>query len=175
VVTFYYVEHVSEWEQVTSGCGSREHLLGARESGTVRLIGLTTHQRDLAARTADSGLLDLLMIRYNAAHRSAGTEVFPATRRGCLPVVAFTCLRWGTLLKATPDDPPGFTPPPAREWYRYVLAHPDVSVALMAPNGRDELNSNLRLLNDWRPLTDRRADEMSAHGDRVHHVAGQFL
>ena len=57
---------------------------------------------------ARSGLLDLLMIRYNAAHRGAETEIFPVTDSTSLPVVVYTCLRWGALLQSTPDDPPGF-------------------------------------------------------------------
>ena len=50
-------------------------------TAAVRRLGITTHQRPLAAEAARSGKLDLLMIRYNAAHRGAETEVFPADRR----------------------------------------------------------------------------------------------
>ena len=68
----------------------------------MRLLGLTSHQRKLAAETARSGLLDLLMIRYNAAHRGAETDIFPVTDALGLPVVVYTCLRWGTLLRLDP-------------------------------------------------------------------------
>src|SRR5205085_1186588 len=83
-------------------------------------LGLTSHQRKLAAETARSGLLDLLMIRYNAAHRGAETDVFPVTDALGLPVVVYTCLRWGALMRSTPDDPPGFVPPRALAWYRFA-------------------------------------------------------
>src|SRR5437763_610559 len=81
----------------------------------------TSHQRPPAAGAARSGLLGLLMIRYNAAHRGAEQEVFPVTDAMGLPVVAYTCLRWGALLRPTPDDPPGFVAPPAPAWYRFAL------------------------------------------------------
>ena len=174
VITFYYVEHEAEWNQIAGPGGALEGLQPFCEQGTVRRIGMTTHQRPLAAQVARSGRLDLLMLRYNAAHRGAETEVFPTTRELGMPVVAFTGLRWGALLEPTPNDPPEFRPPPAREWYRFVLAQPAVAVALMAPNGADELNANLAILNDWHPPSPEQMNAMRAHGDRVCQNAGNF-
>ena len=85
-----------------------------RRDGVVRRLGLTTHQMDLAAEVARSGHLDALMIRYNAAHRGAEREVFPVTDALGLPVIAYTALRWGALLRPTPEDPPGFVVPRPR-------------------------------------------------------------
>ena len=118
--------------------------------------------------------LDALMLRYNAAHRGAETDVFPITDSIGLPVVAYTCLRWGALMASTLSDPEGYTPPPAPEWYRYALANPSVSVALMAPNDRKELDHNLRLLDDWRPPSPDEMAAMTEHGDRVYKTAGSF-
>ena len=78
VLTFYYVEEISEWNELTGPGGAFGYCRAAQRDGRVRRLGLTTHQRPLAAETARSGQLDLLMIRYNAAHRGAETEVFPA-------------------------------------------------------------------------------------------------
>ncbi len=174
ILTLYYVESEGEWERIIADEGAIRALEEAKDDGRLRAIGLTTHQRPLAAKWVESKLLDLLMVRYNAAHRRAETEVFPVTDRVGLPVVGFTCLRWGALLKPTEQDPGGFNIPAAAEWYRYVLSHPSISVALMAPNGRAELEQNLTLLGDWRelPAADRAA--MSAHGDRVRRAAGPF-
>jgi predicted aldo/keto reductase-like oxidoreductase len=174
VVTLYYVESRGDWDRIVSRGGALDALRSAKEQGTVRCIGLTSHQRPLAAEWARSGLLDLLMVRYNAAHRGAETDVFPVTDRLRLPVVAFTCLRWGGLLKPTPRDPEEFAVPPAPEWYRFVLSHPSVSVALTAPNDRNELLANLALLRDWRPVSDVERRRLSAHGERVRATAGPF-
>jgi aryl-alcohol dehydrogenase-like predicted oxidoreductase len=128
----------------------------------------------LAADVARSGLLDLLMIRYNAAHRGAETEVFPVTDPVHLPVVTYTSLRWGALLRGTPDDPPGFVPPRAPAWYRFVLQSPSVTVALMAPDDRAELEEDLTVLQAPGPLSPDKYEQLAAHGRRVRRHGGQF-
>jgi aryl-alcohol dehydrogenase-like predicted oxidoreductase len=174
VATYYYVESEDEWQEITAPGGAAEALEAARASGRVRAIGVTSHQRLLAARMARSGRLDLLMVRYNAAHRGAEADVFPLAQELGLPVVTYTGLRWGALLQPTPDDPPGFAPPPAADWYRFVLCHPQVTVALMAPNGRAELEADLQVLDDWRGIEEEEHRRLREHGDRVRRWAGAF-
>lgn len=174
VVTFYYVESSGEWDEIASRDGALRLLQSEKRKGRVGLVGLTTHQRKLAAAWAEEKKLDLLMVRYNAAHRGAEQDVFPVTERLQMPVVVYTAQRWGALRRPTQDDPPGFKPPAAIEWYRFALAHPAASVVLMAPNGRRELEENLKLLDDWRPPTPAEFDAMSEHGLRVRKNAGRF-
>jgi aryl-alcohol dehydrogenase-like predicted oxidoreductase len=119
-------------------------------------------------------LLDLLMIRYNAAHRGAETDIFPVTDARKMPVVAYTGLRWGALLRATPDDPPGFAVPPAPAWYRFVLQSASVTVVLMAPDDRAELDEDLSVLDSPGPLTPEEYEQLAAHGRRVRRHAGGF-
>ncbi len=174
IATMYYVESEDEWAQLTAPGGVCDYLRQERQKGRLCMIGLTSHQRRLAARWARTGRLDLLMIRYNAAHRGAEDDVFPVARELALPVVTFTGLRWKALLRRTPEDPAGFRPPPAAEWYRFCLAHPQVSVALAAPRNRDELDHALTLLDDWRPPNAAEMEMLRAHGDRVHRHAREF-
>lgn len=172
-LTFYYVEEPAEWEQIIAAGGAMEFCRQAVHAGKVRYIGLTTHQRPLAADLAKSGLLDFLMIRYNAAHRGAEQDVFPTTDRLGMPVVVYTCLRWGALLEATPDDPPGFVVPQAAEWYRFASAPPSVAVAVMAPENRAELDEDLCALNAG-ALTPAEFEALATHGKRVRRHAGSF-
>jgi predicted aldo/keto reductase-like oxidoreductase len=174
VITFYYVESPEEWNEILAPEGAMEALQQAKQEGLVRMIGLTTHQRPLASQILQSQTLDLLMIRYNTAHRGAETEVFPVAGRFQTPLVTFTALRWKALLKPTREDPPGFVPPPAPEWYRFVLSQPAVAVALMAPDNRAELLKNLTLLKDWRASTAAELTAMRDQGDRVRRNAGGF-
>lgn len=174
VVTLYYVESQNEWNEINRPSGALQALQEAKEQGLLRAIGLTTHQRRLAAQGIQTGVLDVLMIRYNAAHRGAEDDIFPVSDRLGLPVVCFTCLRWGALLKATNYDPSDFQVPSAPEWYRFVLSNPSVSIALMAPNNRDELLENLTLLKNWKEIPLQRRQELTDHGDRVRTEAGQF-
>lgn len=206
IATLYYVESEEEWRQITAPDGVWELLARLKREGALRMIGLTSHQRGLAARWArqavgqadsrpegarepreravaqetgpggDSGQyrLDMLMIRYNAAHRGAESEVFPVTTARGMPVVTYTGVRWRALLAPTPEDPPGFRPPSAADCYRFCLQHPAVSVALMAPGNRKQLEENLRLLEDWRAAEPPEAEQLRAHGDRVHRHASEF-
>jgi predicted aldo/keto reductase-like oxidoreductase len=174
VLTLYYVERANEWAEITALGGALEYLRDAKRDGIVRFIGITSHQRRLAAEMAKSGVLDTVMIRYNAAHRGAEQDVFPVTQPLRLPVIAYTALRWGALLRPTPDDPPGFAVPRPPAWYRFVLQQPAVAVTLSAPQTRAELNEDLRVLDFSGPLTSEEYAVLVEHGDRVRRHAGVF-
>jgi predicted aldo/keto reductase-like oxidoreductase len=174
VLTFYYVEATEEWDEIAGPGGALEFCIEARKAGRVRLLGLTSHQRPLAAAIARSGTLDLLMIRYNAAHRGAEQDVFPTTTALGMPVVAYTSLRWGALLHGTPDDPPGFVPLRAPAWYRFVLQNQAVTVALTAPATRAELEEDLEVLGATGPLPPEEHERLAEHGRRVHRHGGSF-
>ena len=174
VLTLYYVERPEEWRQLTAPGGALEYLRAAKKDGSVRRVGVTSHQRKLAAEMARSGLLDVLMVRYNAAHRGAEREVFPAADESGIPVIAYTALRWGALTRPTPDDPPGFDVPRAPSWYRFALQGPSVSVVLAAPNDRAELEEDLSVLDADGPLPADEYERLAAHGLRVRRHAGGF-
>jgi predicted aldo/keto reductase-like oxidoreductase len=174
VLTFYYVEEPAEWDELTGPGGALGYCQSAKRDGVVRRLGLTTHQRPLAAAVARSGLLDVLMIRYNAAHRGAEQEVFPVTDALGMPVIAYTALRWGALPLPTPSDPPGFAVPPPPAWYRFVLQSPAVFVVLTAPHDRAELDEDLTVLDAPGPLAPAEYERLAEHGRRVRRHAGGF-
>jgi aryl-alcohol dehydrogenase-like predicted oxidoreductase len=68
----------------------RDELQAVRESGLVRAVSISTHDRKLAVELATEGVLDAMMIRYNAAHRGAETEIFPHLPESNPAVVSFT-------------------------------------------------------------------------------------
>ena len=181
IATFYYVESEREWQQIVSPRGAWDTLNHLKQEGALKLVGLTSHQRKPAARWAQKKssnaggyYLDLLMIRYNAAHRGAEADIFPVTEERTMPVVTFTGLRWRDLLSPTPEDPAGFEPPAAPECYRFCLAHPAVSVTLAAPGNRAELEEDLQLLDEWRAPAPDAYEAMRLHGDRVKKHAREF-
>lgn len=173
-LTFYYVESAGEWEALLGPSGALTYCANARRDGLIRRLGVTSHQRPLAAAMARSGLLDGLMLRYNAAHRGAEREVFPVTDQLGLPIVAYTALRWGELLRSTPDDPPGFVVPRAPAWYQFVLQNTSVAVTLMAPGDRTELEEDLQVLVRGAALDSCDSTRLAEHGDRVRRHAGNF-
>jgi len=174
IVTLYYVEHQHEWEQIIHSGGALDALKSAKNKDKLRMIGLTTHQIPLAKMAVESDLLDIIMLRYNAAHLGVENEVFPLVKKKNIKIIAFTCLRWGELLKPTPNDPSDFCMLPAQDWYRFVLTNPIVSVALTAPNDINELKENLNILDNWVPLTPEKYITLKAHGDRVRSFKKDF-
>jgi aryl-alcohol dehydrogenase-like predicted oxidoreductase len=174
VLTLYYVERADQWEELTATGGPIQYLRDAARDGAVRRIGITSHQRTLAAQMAKSGLLDTIIIRYNAAHRGAERDVFPVTQPLGLPVIAYTALRWGALLRTTPDDPAAFSVSRAPDWYRFVLQQPAVAVTLCAPQTRAELEEDLGVLQAEAPLTNEAYAALAEHGQRVWRHAGGF-
>jgi len=55
VLTLYYVERSVEWEQITSPGGALRYLRDAQRDGIVRRLGITSHQRPLAAAWPRAG------------------------------------------------------------------------------------------------------------------------
>jgi aryl-alcohol dehydrogenase-like predicted oxidoreductase len=141
-------------------------MLRLREEGKVRAIGLSTHKRRLATRLARELDLDVLMIRYNAAHRGAESEVFEELGEERPGILTYTATRWGMLLQPQPDDgfPQGMTGP---ECYRFVLGHPSVDAALCAARTGAELEENAAGILEG-PLSPERAAEVRRFGDAVH-------
>ena len=123
---------------------------------------------------AQSGLLDVVMIRYNAAHRGAERDLFPVTDALGLPVIAYTALRWRALTQPTPSDLAGFVVPQAPAWYRFVLQSPSVTVTMAAPANRTELEEDLQVLQATGPLDSAEYQMLCEHGARVRRHAGGF-
>ena len=110
-----------------------------KESGRARALAVSCHDRPMARALVDELDLDVLMLRYNAAHRGAEKEVFDtlgATRPG---IVSYTATRWGRLLQRAGDLGPMTGP----ECYRFALSHPSVDVALCGAETWDELTADV--------------------------------
>jgi predicted aldo/keto reductase-like oxidoreductase len=147
-----------------------DRAIALRDSGKVRHLMVSCHERPTFARFVDDGRYDALMLRYNAAHPGAEREVFPfveaAGPRERRPgVVAFTATRWGTLVQ------PRFTPqgertPTASDCYRFALSHPTVDVCLSGPRNAAELDEALAAV-DRGPLEDSEMAWMRRVGAHV--------
>lgn len=121
----------------------RDDLAAVRASGLVRGVSLSTHDRKFAAQLACEGVVDAIMIRYNAAHRGAETEIFPHLAPDAIGVVSYTATRWTALLRGPRGYPKDGRIPTAGMCYRFVLSNPNVHVCLMAPANLRQFESNL--------------------------------
>jgi aryl-alcohol dehydrogenase-like predicted oxidoreductase len=150
------------WRWYLTG-GTIATLRRFKQEGKIRAFGISTHERRRAPEFAKEFDLDMLMLRYNSAHRGAEKDVFgvlPAERPA---VVAYTATRWGKLLQPLGDH----KPLTAAECYRFQLSHPSVDVALTGPKTWDELRANAEGAA-LGPLPAERMAEVRAFGDAVH-------
>lgn len=117
-----------------------------KKMGAVRYIGASFHDLNLAHQWLNSPLLDVVMVRHNAAHRTAQRKVF-----NCLDaadphrpgVVTFksTGSHTGHLWKAPPYLPKGCWKPSAPDCYRYSLTQNSVDVCLTGLTCREEIDA----------------------------------
>jgi len=143
----------------------QEELVRLKEEGKVRALGVSIHDRPRAGRLAEDSILDLLMIRYNAAHPGAERDVFPHLARRRTAVVAYTATSWRRLLRR-PRGWTGKVMTPG-DCYRFVLASPHVDVALTGPRSAAELRENLAAV-DRGPLPEGELAWMREFGRAVH-------
>jgi aryl-alcohol dehydrogenase-like predicted oxidoreductase len=151
-----------------------DDMVRIRDEGRVRAIGISTHDRKLAGRLAHQGLLDVLMIRYNAAHRGAEQDVFPHLAQHNPGLVAYTATRWTHLLRRPRGYPADAPVPTAPMTYRFCLSSPAVHVCLSAPRSTRELEENVTGLERG-PLSEDEMNLMREFGDRVHHTKRWFM
>ena len=168
VIDVFFAEYINPGDDpdvIFGDDGVLDQLQQWKADGWIRFVGATAHDRKLAKRLAKDPRVDILMHRFNMAHRKAVREVFPAAINTQTPIVAFTATRWGTLLKGNPNwrsEPPG-----AVDCYRYCLTDNAVQVVLTAPESVRELTENLGVINSPR-MSDQERDHWEQYGDIVY-------
>jgi aryl-alcohol dehydrogenase-like predicted oxidoreductase len=146
----------------------RDEFRRFREEGKVRAIGLSTHNRKLAGKLAADGTVDVMMIRYNAAHRGAEEEIFPYLQPHNPGVISFTATRWRYLLRKPRGWPDNQRVPDAGMCYRFVLSNPHVHICMMAPSNTKQLKHNLDAIKKGL-LDNEEMEFMRKFGDAVHY------
>jgi len=152
---------------------AREELLKLRDEGKVRAIGLSTHDRAFAGRLASSGEVDVLMIRYNAAHRGAERDIFPHLADHNPGVISYTATRWTALLRKPRQWPANQPRPAAGQLYRFALSNSHVHVCLTAPRNGRELEENLSALEAG-PLSPQEMEFLQRFGNAVYAAGKAF-
>jgi aryl-alcohol dehydrogenase-like predicted oxidoreductase len=151
-----------------------EELQALREDNRVRAVGISIHDRKYAAELISKGAIDVLMMRYNAAHRGAEQDIFPYAGNHDPGIVSYTATRWGYLLRRPTSWPKEGRVPTASECYRFVLSNPQVDVCLMAPSNSRHLEQNLTALREG-PLSIEDLVFMRKFGDAVHGSKKWFM
>jgi aryl-alcohol dehydrogenase-like predicted oxidoreductase len=162
------------WVGVTSALteGTIAELVKLKESGKVRAIGISIHDRQRAGKLAEDSPLDLFMIRYNAAHPGAERDIFPHLAKRKPAVVAYTATAWRKLL----NRPKGWDQPvpTAGDCYRFCLSNPHVDVTLTGPATRAELDHNLDAVEKG-PLAEPEMAWIREFGKVVHDGSSKLM
>jgi aryl-alcohol dehydrogenase-like predicted oxidoreductase len=151
-----------------------EAALRLRQNGRVRHLAVSGHNRTMFQQYARDLRLEVLMMRYNAAHRGAEKEAFPYLERQGEPkagVVCYTATRWRTLVDPR-YTPTGVRTPTAVDCYRFVLSNPDVDVCLTGPATTEQMEFNLKAL-ELGPLSGEEMQWMRKVGDNVHRLTAR--
>jgi len=144
-----------------------EELVRFKEEGKVRSIGISCHNRAFLGKLASEGTLEILMLRYNAAHRGAERDVFPYLGKHDPGIVSYTATRWTELMRKPRSWPKDGRIPDAGMAYRFVLSDPHVHVCLTAPRSEKELRENIAAVR-LGPLNEEEMQFMRQFGDAVY-------
>ena len=123
---------------------------------------------------AAQGALDVIMMRYNAAHRGAETDIFPHLIEHNPGIINFTATRWSYLLRRQKSWPKDRPIPAPGQCYRFVLSNPNVHVCLNAPTNGKQLRENITALAQG-PLAEDEMTLMREYGDLVHERTKKFI
>jgi aryl-alcohol dehydrogenase-like predicted oxidoreductase len=173
VIDIFFAEYIhpdDEEKKIFCSGGVLDELQRWKADGTIRYVGATAHDRKLAKQLAEDPRVDILMHRFNMAHRKATDEVFPAAVRSKTPVIAFTATRWGTLVESHAEW--NGDAPSAADCYRYCLTQPAVQVVLTAPNSLEELRENLKVLKSP-PMSANARRRWEQFGDLIYKQGGR--
>jgi len=167
VFQLFWLGRTSAWTPSTI-----DALVSLRELGMVRAIGVSIHDRKRAGKLAEDSPLDMLMIRYNAAHPGAEWDIFPHLAKRKPAIVAYTATRWRGLLKR----PKGWNGPvmTASDCYRFCLSNPHVDLVLTGPKTRQQLQENLHNLREKGPLSEEENRWIRDFGQIVHRGSSRF-
>lgn len=161
----FFIEYIAPTDAPNQVAAQFAQLRQWQTQGQIRYVGASTHNREVALSLVKQHQCDVLMLRYNMAHRKVEEQVLPAAQAAGIPVVAFTCTRWGTLLTGHSQWKKSI--PTAADCYRYALHHPAVQVALTAPQNRSQLLENVNALQ-VSTLTIEAVQQWRTYGDLIY-------
>jgi len=153
---------------------AREELYKLCEEGKVKAVGMSTHDRTFAGQMAAEGKLEVLMIRYNAAHRGAEKDIFPHLATHNPGIVSFTATRWRYLLRRPKGWSKDSPIPAATMPYRFVLSYPQIHVCMTAPSNLKQLQENMKVLQQG-SLSEEEMAFMRKFGDSVYQQKKWFM
>ena len=140
-IDLYQVHNPSmaQLEQVVAPGGALEALIEARDAGKIGHIGLTAHSLEVFQKALELPWVETIMFPYNIVE-SQGADLIRACSEKNIGFIVMKPLAGGAIEDATLA-------------LRYVLANPDVTVAIPGMAELSELEQNIAACNDTSPLS----------------------
>jgi aryl-alcohol dehydrogenase-like predicted oxidoreductase len=157
------------WFNYIPGGRILDRCLALVEKKKIRFIGMSGHKRTTFGALArmDKSPFDVFMVRYNAAHRGAESDIFPHLKKENRPgVTVYTATSWRKLLKPG-KMPPGEAPLSASDCYRFVLSNPNVDLCHFGPASEEQMDEGLTALAKG-PLSEDEMARIRKIGTYVH-------
>lgn len=162
----HHLNTQAERERALGPGGAMEAAIQAREEGLVRFIGVTGHDWAEMTQAAATGLFDTVLCWYNSAMKEPEEALFPAAVAQGMGVVIMNTTRATKLLKASDA-------PPVEDFYRYVLSHPAVTMALMGLRDVERFRHLAQALAQRSNLEPGEAARLEEYGARMR-AAGEL-
>jgi aryl-alcohol dehydrogenase-like predicted oxidoreductase len=156
----HYLNTEAEREQVLGPGGAMEAAVRAREQGLVRFVGVTGHEWTEVGKAVATGLFDTVLCWYNCAMREPEELVFPEAVKHDTGVVIMKTTYTDKLLE--PEDAPA-----PEAFYRYVLEHPAVHVALMGLRNLERFQRVAQALAEPVTLASEERRQLEAYGTQM--------
>jgi len=156
----HHLNTQAEREQALGPGGAIEAAVKARDQGLLRFIGVTGHDWVEMGRAVSTGLFDTVLCWYNAAMREPEQLVFPQALELGVGVIIMRTTGADRLLQ------PADAPPP-ENFYRYILEHPAVCVALMGLRNLSRFRRVAEALQEPAALTAEERRRLEAYGARM--------
>jgi len=120
--------------------------IALKEAGLTRYIAVSCHHRPTFQTYIRDERIDLIQVRYNAAHTGAERDVFPhLPQEGGPGVMAYTATRWGQLCDPQ-RVPPGEPVPRGSDCYRFALSNAHVDLCMCGPSDAAQMHEALETL-----------------------------
>lgn len=145
-----------------------EELLRLKEKGLFRFLGVSTHKRKLGVDIMQKWPVDVLMIRYNMAHRGAEEEIFSLLPEKDRPgIIGFNATKHKSLLRKPKSWRVDKPVPTAGDCYRFVLSNPSIDMVLTGPRSKSHIDEAI-LAVEKGPFSEEELKWMREFGDLVH-------
>lgn len=154
--------------------GALTYLLQQKETGKTRFVGISGHSRvETFVPVIETGRIDVVMCAMNFVDRHTyGFEqkVLPVARKqkmGIACMKVFGGIRGGFSKYGGPNPGSQLDPRYLRQAVRYALGLPGVATLVIGPHTVDQLQHNIRMAQDDRPLTKSEQNELDHLGRQL--------